>query len=233
MASSKKGLIVGIILVVGFFLLLGTAGVGYVAWRWYAGYKAAQAGFPQPPAMDATATPDPMAEATEAAPVAAPETTEEASPEPVAVAEATAEATSEPTEAPAKTAAPKKTRPPKTASPPPTPTDEPAPEPKAEKKPAVKSVDISHVHGGLSKKSCSGVMLLSDVGFKYDADSSEDDRQDHIEYRFDQVKKVEMKDGKTVEIQTVDKKWTFKGDGLLVAKVVTHLKMHEKEFAKK
>jgi hypothetical protein len=146
-------------------------------------------------------------------------------------AESPAEATSEPAEEPVKTAAPKKTRPPKTAQPPPTPTDEPTPEPKVERK--VKSVDISHVHGGLSKKSCTGVMLLSDAGFKYDASSSEDDRQDHIDYRFDQIKKVEMKDGQTVEIVTVDKKWTFKGEGLLVAKIVAHLNLHQKEFAKK
>jgi hypothetical protein len=234
--AAKKGLIVGIILVVVFFLLLGAGGVAYVGWRWYSAYKAAQTY--QPPTDMTSTTPESMPDSTEAAPAdATPEGEPSPSPEPEVVAEATvepaAEATSEPTSAPAKTAAPKKTKPPKTASPPPTPTDEPTPEPKVEKKPVVKSVDISHVHGGLSKKSCSGVMLLSDVGFKYDASSSEDDRQDHIEYRFDQIKKVEMKDGKTVEIVTTDKKWTFKGEGLLVAKVVTHLKMREKDFAKK
>jgi hypothetical protein len=164
---------------------------------------------------------------------AAPEVTAEPAP-PEVVAEATSEPTAEPepavTEAPAATKPPaKKTRAPKPVAEEPEATREP----ERKKAPKAQVYDVSHVHGGLKKKVCSGAIELNDTGLKYDATTSEDDNLHHVEVTFSQVKKVEMKDAKNVDVATTDKKWTFRGDGLIVAKITTHLQMHKDQWAGK
>jgi hypothetical protein len=232
--KSKKGLIIGIVLVLGFMFLTCGGGGGFVFWKYYwqprqemkKALEAMGSSTPDPsmattPAPDA-ATPAPME--TEAAPDTSTQTAE-ATPAP-------ANEVSDATAPPPPPAAPKKTKPPKTAAPATkAPTEEPTEAPKP--KPRKAEYEISHVHGGLRSKACTGTIELLDTGFKYDASSSEDDRQDHASYTFSQIKKVEQKDYKTLEISTTDKKWTFKGDGLVLAKVVAHLNGHQSEFAGK
>jgi hypothetical protein len=226
--AASKGLIVGIVLGVCFLICAGLGGLGYVGWRYYQAQKAILMPDAPPPVpeMPTDMTPEP-------APFPEGEPTTEPTPEEAAAEmtpEPTAEPTEEPTAPPAKTQAPpKKTRTPKT----PAPTEEPEEEP-VRTAPPRKVYSISHVHGGLtSKKSCTGTLELTETGFKYDAQSSEDDREDHVEVRFGQVKKAEMKGSDSVEISTTEKKWTFRGDGLTVAKLWTHLNAHSAEFAGK
>ncbi len=222
--GSSKGLIIAIILGVGFFLMAATAVVGYVAWKYYSRHVASRSAdatadttpeIPPDAPIEATAEPTPEVPPVEATSEPAPEVT----PEPVM------------TEAPAATKAPaKKTRAPKPAA-----TEAPEETREPERRRTVKAqvYDISHVHGGLKKKTCSGTIELSETGIKYDAQTSEDDKEHDLEYTFGQIKKVEMKDAKTVEVSAVDKKWTFRGDGLIVAKITTHLNMHSSEFGRK
>jgi outer membrane biosynthesis protein TonB len=237
--SKGKGLIIAIVLAVGFVLLIGTAVVGYVAWRFYAARQAAQMASDVPAMPDGVPveptpeySPEEMATPEGEPPVEDPaaaiaEATEEPTPE--ATSEPEAEAASEPTAAPTRKPTRAKTPKPATAEP----TDAPTAKPEKREPPKARAYDIGHMHGGLKKKMCSGTIELNDTGFKYVGTTSEDDRVDQAEYRFDQVKKVEMKDAKTVEVSTVDKKWTFRGDGLTVAKIKTHLDMRSSEFAGK
>lgn len=230
--ATSKGVIIGVVLAVGFVMLLGAGVVGYVGWRYYSAYTAAKMAQTAPLASDTPSAPTPEAAApADATPAATPDATVEPTAEPAT--EPATEPSAEPA-APVRTKATRKpTRAPKTeapATPEPEETREPERRPAA---PKVQALEVSHVHGGLSKKTCTGTIQLLDTGFKYDAQTSEDDRQDHVEVRFEQVKKVEMKDPKTVEVSTTDKKWTFRGDGLVVAKIATHLNTHSKQFAGK
>jgi cytoskeletal protein RodZ len=236
--KSNKGLIIGIVLALGFALLVcGGGGI-------WAGYKY----YWQPreearKALEAlgSMTPVPPTDMTPTSDSYMPAETETATPDATQMAEATMEPTVEPSTPEPATSAPdaatkvpaaKKTKAPKTAAPATeAPTEEPTEAPKP--KPRKAEFEISHVHGGLSKKSCTGMIELLDTGFKYEATSSEDDRKDSLSYSFGQIKKVEKKDYKTLEISTTDKKWTFKGDGLTLAKVYTHLDSHKNEFAGK
>jgi hypothetical protein len=234
--AMSKGAIVGIVLGVLFVMLIGMAGIGFVGWRYYQSHMARKMA-----SMMETPTPVPPESGTTNAPGtdATTEPTTDATSAPTA--EATTEPTTEPTMAPLEeTSAPVRTKGPAKKAKPATTLPPATPEPKAtdepERRPAppkVQMLEISHVHGGFSKKACTGTLQLLDTGFKYDANTSEDDRQDHVEVRFDQVKKVEMKDPKTVEVSTTDKKWTFRGDGLVVSKLSTHLNTHSKQFAGK
>jgi outer membrane biosynthesis protein TonB len=227
--KSNKGLIIGIVLALGFVLLTCAGGGIFAAYKYYwqplaEAKKNAEAMAEATPEIPLETPADPMPEVTEAPPEA--ETTE-------GMVDATAEPTPEadaPTAAP--TTAPKKTKTPKTAAPATaSPTDEPTEAPKPVKARKAE-FEISHVHGGLSKKTCTGMIELLDTGFKYEATASEDDRH-QASYTFSQIKKVEQKDYKTIEISTTDKKWTFKGEGLTIAKLTTHLNSHQNEFAGK
>jgi outer membrane biosynthesis protein TonB len=231
--KSKKGLIIGVVLVLGFMFLTCGGGGGYVAWKYY--WQPRQEAKKMLEAMGSS-TPDPSSAMTPApeASTPAPAETEAAPGTTGQVADATPAPTAEVSDAtappPPPPAAPKKTKPPKTAAPA---TKAPTEEPTEPPKPKKTEYEISHVHGGLRSKACTGTIQLLDTGFKYDATSSEDDRQDHASYTFSQIKKAEQKDYKTIEISTTDKKWTFKGDGIVLAKVVTFLNGHQSEFAGK
>jgi outer membrane biosynthesis protein TonB len=227
--KSSKGLIIGIVLVLGFFLVVCGGGGIFALWKYVwqpqqEARKAREAMNAPTPEVPTDLTPAPDSSTPPVAETAAPESTPEATPEADAP-------TAPPPPPPPPTA--KKTKSPKTSAPSTAaPTTEPTEAPKPVK-PKKQEYEISHVHGGLSKKACTGMIELLDTGFKYDATASEDDRQDHASYTFSQIKKVEQKDYKTVEVSTTDKKWTFKGDGLTLAKLVTFLNGHQSEFAGK
>jgi hypothetical protein len=240
--ASKKGVIIAVVLVVGFVMLLGAAGVGFFAWKYYQSYMAARtAEGPIGIEMPSDAIPDTPSEPAPIEPASTPESEPYATPELSPTDEPTSEPAAEPAEAstpePVKTAAPpKKTKAPKTAAPAQkaVATEEPEVETPAPKRaPSVPTFDLAHVHGGFSKKVCSGTVQFTETGFKYEATSSEDNKLDRAEYAFNQIKKVELKDPSTLEVATTDKKWTFRGEGLTLSKLSAHLKAHQNEWAGK
>jgi hypothetical protein len=226
----SKGVMITVVLGVGFVLMLGAAGVGYVGWRYYSARMAAKA----------------LATATEGSEMPAGTVSE--APAPVATTDSGAGEQPNPETAPPAVTAPGTsevaTAPP---APPPTSAATRAPKPKTSSgggkapkaaadsdrrtPPKPQALDVGHVHGGLRKKTSPGVIYLLATGFKYDSQDADDDV--HIEYRFDQIKKVEIDDGTTVEVATVDKKWKFRGEGLVISKIAAHLNAHSSEFAGK